>query len=138
MLRIVSPGLCGLYADMSRLHPRAAPAALTVMAVFCCWPSALLAQSMPTPLASPSMPGTLSLTDEQKMAVLNSNTEDGVDAARAGPGGTRNAGRSVHGEIGTVIGSHGTRGVYGAAAIPLGDNAEAVVSFERSRFGYRP
>jgi hypothetical protein len=36
-----------------------------------------------------------------------------------------------------MIGSHGTRGIYGTAEIPLGDNAGAVVSFENSRFGYR-
>jgi hypothetical protein len=39
--------------------------------------------------------------------------------------------------VGVMIGSHGTRGVYGAADIPLGDNAGASVSFESSRFGYR-
>jgi hypothetical protein len=36
-----------------------------------------------------------------------------------------------------MIGTHGTRGAYGTAAIPLGDNAGAVVSFESSRYGVR-
>lgn len=124
-------------AGMSRPHSRVAPIALAVMAGFYCWPSASLAQSTAAQPAPSAIPGTLSLTDEQKMAVLNSNTEDGVDAARAGLGGSSNAGRGIHGEIGAVIGSHGTRGAYGTAAIPLGDNAGAALSFESSRFGYR-
>jgi hypothetical protein len=36
-----------------------------------------------------------------------------------------------------MVGSHGTRGIYGTAAVPLGDNAGAVVSFENSRYGWR-
>jgi hypothetical protein len=43
----------------------------------------------------------------------------------------------VHGEIGMMIGTNGARGVFGTAAIPLGQNAGAVVSVEDSRFGRR-
>ncbi len=35
-----------------------------------------------------------------------------------------------------MIGSNGTRGIYGAAEIPLGDNAAAAVAFESSRYGF--
>ena len=45
-------------------------------------------------------------------------------------------GRGIHGEVGAMIGSNGTRGVYGAADIPLGDKAGVSVSFEASHFGY--
>jgi hypothetical protein len=92
--------------------------------------AALSAQA--TPAADPN---TLSLSDEQKADLLAHNTEDSVDAARAGLGNGA-PGRQIHGEIGAMIGTHGTRGIYGTAAIPLGDNADAVVSFEDSRTGY--
>jgi len=125
---------------------RALPIVLAVFAGFLSCPSAVLAQSAPAstpaqpqPQPAPQKPPeTLSLTDEQKMAVLNGNTEDSVDAARAGLGGNGSGGigRSIHGEVGAMIGSNGTRGIYGVAAIPLGDNAGAVVSVESSRVGY--
>jgi hypothetical protein len=122
---------------MSRLHFRAVPIALAVMASLSCWPSASSAQSTPARPVPSAIPGTLRLTDQQKMAVLNGNTEDSVDTARAGLGGSGIAGRGIHGEIGAMIGSHGTRGAYGVAAIPLGNDAAAVVSFESSHFGDR-
>jgi hypothetical protein len=93
--------------------------------------TALPAQTPPTP----ADPNTLSLSDEQKADLLAHNTEDSVDAARAGLG-TGAPSRQIHGEIGAMVGTHGTRGVYGTAAIPLGDNAGATVSFENSRYGY--
>jgi len=92
--------------------------------------TALAAQAVP-----PADPNTLSLSDEQKADLLAHNTEDSVDAARAGLGNGA-PGRQIHGEIGAMIGTHGTRGVYGTAAIPLGDNAGAIVSFEDSHYGY--
>jgi hypothetical protein len=76
----------------------------------------------------------VSLTPEQKADVLDRGTEASVAAARAGiaQGG---GDRQVHGEIGAMIGTGGARGIFGTAAIPLGDNAGAVVSFESSRYG---
>lgn len=79
---------------------------------------------------------TLTLTPAEKAQLLDRNTEDSVDAARAGiagDGGSRD--RAIHGEMGVMVGTNGTRGAYGTAAIPLGDNAGAVVSFESSRYG---
>lgn len=124
---------------MTRPNSRAVPIALAVMASLSCWPSASSAQSTSVPVqpGPTAIPGTLSLTDEQKIALLNGNTEDSVDAARAGLGSTGHTGRDIHGEVGAVIGSHGTRGAYGVAAIPLGNDAGAVVSFESSHFGNR-
>nr|WP_089217901.1 hypothetical protein [Sphingomonas laterariae] len=41
--------------------------------------------------------------------------------------------RQVHGEMGFMIGTGGMRGAYGTAAVPLGENADATVSFETLR-----
>lgn len=92
--------------------------------------AALSAQAVPA-----DDPNTLSLSDAQKQELLAHNTETSVDAARAGLG-NGSPGRQIHGEIGAMVGTHGTRGIYGTAAIPLGDNAGATVSFEDSRYGY--
>jgi len=93
--------------------------------------TALSAQAEPA-----NDPNVLSLTDAQKQELLTHNTESSVDAARAGLG-TGTPGRQIHGEIGAMIGTHGTRGIYGTAAVPLGDHAGAVFSFEDSRYGGR-
>jgi hypothetical protein len=75
-----------------------------------------------------------SLTPEEKAKVLEAGTEASAEMARAGlPGGSPD--RQVHGEIGAAIGTGGARAAYGVAAMPLGDRAGAVVSFESSRFG---
>jgi hypothetical protein len=71
------------------------------------------------------------------MAILDNNTEERAAAARGELPGARGIGRGIHGEVGVMIGSNGTRGAYGTADIPLGDNAGATVSFETSRYGYR-
>ena len=92
--------------------------------------TALSAQTAPVAGAN-----TLSLSDEQKADLLAHNTESSVEAARAGLGNGRQS-RQIHGEIGAMVGSHGTRGIYGTAAVPLSDNTRAVVSFEDSRYGY--
>jgi hypothetical protein len=77
----------------------------------------------------------LSLTDAEKAELLAHNTESSVDAARAGLG-SGTPGRQIHGEVGALVGSHGTRSFYGTAAIPLGNNAGAVVSFEDSHYNW--
>jgi opacity protein-like surface antigen len=83
---------------------------------------------------SPEAGDTLSLSDEQKADVLSHNSESSVDAARAGLG-SGGPDRKIHGEVGVMVGTNGARAAYGTAAIPLGDNAGAVVSFESSHFG---
>ncbi len=86
--------------------------------------------------ADPATAQTYSLTPEQKMRVLDAGTEQSAEAARLARGnGTDD--RQIHGEVGAMVGTGGTRGAYGTAAIPLGDNAGAVISFEHSRFGDR-
>lgn len=92
------------------------------------------AQTEPAPAAA-SDSTTLRLSDDERTQLLAGNTEEKVDAARAGLGSGA-PGRQIHGEIGAMVGTHGTRGIYGTAAVPLGDSASATVSFENSRYGY--
>lgn len=77
----------------------------------------------------------ISLTPEQKEAAIESGgtMTAGPAADIAGHGGS-GAGQ-IHGEIGAMIGTGGARGVYGTAAVPLGENAGAILSFEKSRYG---
>ncbi len=100
------------------------------------WSIPSSAQSAPaTP--PPATGDTIRLTDEQRDLILSGITEDSAAAARGELTGPQRAERRIHGEVGVMIGSNGTRGAYGTAAIPLGDNAGAVVSFESTRYGYR-
>ena len=73
---------------------------------------------------------TYILTPQQKAAVLDHSSESAVDASllRAQNGGL--ADHRIHGEIGMMIGTHDTRGIYGDAVVPLGNNAIAGFSFE--------
>jgi hypothetical protein len=102
-----------------------------------CGSTAASAQSSSTPPASAATSDTVRLTDEQRMAILDGNTVESAAAARGELPGSEDARRRIHGEVGVMIGSHGTRAIYGAAAIPLGEHADAMVSFESSSFGYR-
>ncbi|MEP7006091.1 MAG: hypothetical protein ABI810_08920 [Sphingomonas bacterium] len=129
---------------MTHLTPatfRAFPIAFALVAGASCWSAAATAQSTtaPTTVQPVSSPAddTIRLTDEQRVAILDHNTVESAAAARGALPESRSAGRGIHGEVGVMIGSHGTRGVYGTADIPLGDNAGATVSFENSRYGYR-
>ena len=47
--------------------------------------------------------------------------------------------RQVHGEMGVVMGTGGTRGIFGTAIVPLGENSTAAFSFSQSEgrgYGY--
>jgi hypothetical protein len=101
--------------------------------------ASLLLASAPSAVLAQSAAGgeTLSLSPQEKADLLAGHSEESVDAARAGLDGGPARDGSIHGEMGVMIGTHGTRGAYGTAAVPLGDNAGAVVSFESSRYGYR-
>jgi hypothetical protein len=128
-------------------HFRALSIALALVAGLSFSPTASFAQSAPTPEPAPAATTTqpapsargdiIRLTDEQRLEILNNNTMEKAAAARGELVGSEAPGRGIHGEVGIVIGSHGTRGVYGTADIPLGENAGATVSFESSQFGYR-
>ena len=121
---------------------RAFPIGLALVAGACCWSTAAFAQSIPAaPTTTSSGPftttDTVRLTDEQRREILDKNTVESAAAARGELTEPERAERGIHGEIGVMIGSHGTRGAYGTAEIPLGDHAAATVSIESSRFGYR-
>jgi len=125
----------------------ALPIALALVAGFSCWSTASFAQSAPAPDAAPeprteqtprpSAGDTIRLTDEQRDAILDSNTVQSAAAARGELGDSEITKPGIHGEVGIMIGTQGARGVYGTADIPLGENAGATVSFESSSFGRR-
>lgn len=121
------------------MRPSFRALALAFAAGAACWSIAALAQSTTatTTQPAPATTGdTLRLTDAQRRAIIDSNTPESAAAARGELTGS-SVGRGIHGEISAMIGTHGTRGIAGVAEIPLGNNADAVVSFESSRFGYR-
>ncbi|WP_199556042.1 hypothetical protein [Sandaracinobacteroides hominis] len=75
-------------------------------------------------------PETHSLTETQKQEILTRKTE----ADLALPVQTQIlTDRRPHGEVGFMVGTGGTRGVYGATSVPLGDNGWASFAFESSR-----
>jgi hypothetical protein len=123
---------------MTRSAPslRAFPIALALVAGASCWPTVAVAQSAPA-ANERAAPDTVRLSDEQRRAILDSNTMESAAAARGELTGADRADRRIHGEVGVMIGTNGTRGVYGVAEIPLGNNGSAVVSYENSRYGYR-
>jgi len=118
---------------------RILPIALVVVAGTSIWSTAASAQSTQAPQASQPLEisDTVRLSDEQRMAILDSNTVESAAAARGELPGSEDARRGIHGEVGAMIGSNGSHAVYGAASIPLGDHAGATVSFESSSFRYR-
>ena len=124
---------------LSTSYLRVLPIALVVVAGTSIWSTAASAQATQAPLTSQPLEisDTVRLSDEQRMAILDSNTVESAAAARGELPGSENARRGIHGEVGAMIGSHGTRAVYGTADIPLGDNAGATISVESSRYGYR-
>jgi hypothetical protein len=118
------------------------PARRLALAATLCWcplPAAAQTQAAPETAQPPATPDsdTIRLSDEQRDKILDSNTIESAARARGEMEGPGSTGPGIHGEVGAMIGSNGTRGIYGTAAIPLGDNAGAVVSFENSRYGYR-
>lgn len=91
-----------------------------------------VAQAAPTPTPSTD---TIRLSDAERDAILNSNTVESAAIARGEREESGKPGLGIHGEVGGSIGTNGFRNAYGVAAIPLGDNAGAVVSFESTQFG---
>lgn len=113
-----------------------------VAAASACLPTPCFAQQAPAP-STTTAPATtqptgdtIRLSDKERDAILNSNTVESAAAARGERLGPGSGGPGIHGEIGAMIGSNGTRGIYGTAAIPLGYNAGAVVSFESSQYNW--
>jgi hypothetical protein len=84
-------------------------------------------------VAGPSLAADVyALTPAQKAAALQSGVAArGGDDVLSGGGGSL----PIHGEVGAAIGTNGYRSMYGTAAIPIGENGGAIVSFENSRIG---
>lgn len=74
------------------------------------------------------------LSPEEKERILAENSERAADNAlnaALSDGISSNAG--VHGELGVVVGTGGTSGIYGTALVPLGDRGSASFYFEDYR-----
>ena len=136
---------CGVEsygAEMTRLPLpcRVTTIALLLAAGAAGWSGGAQAQSIGTTSdaqAAPSSGDTIRLTDKERQAILAKNTMESAAAARGEMAGPDRARLEVHGEVSAFVGSNGSSGIAGTAAVPLGDHAGAVVSFESSRFGYR-
>jgi hypothetical protein len=113
------------------------PIALTLIATAACFPAAASAQTASAPTAQPAADDTVRLTDEQRLAIIEGNTPERAAAARGELTGAERARRGIHGEVGVMVGSNGSHGIYGAAEIPLGKDGAAIVSFENTQYGYR-
>lgn len=122
---------------MIRPLPSHRTVALAFALAVSCWSTASFAQSATAPAAPVATSDIVTLTDEQRMAIIDGNTMESAAAARGELTGSDRAGRGIHGEVGVMIGTNGTRGIYGVANIPLGNNASATLSYENSRYGYR-
>ena len=59
------------------------------------------------------------------------------NATAVGEPAINGVGRQIHGEIGMMVGTNGTRGVFGSAVAPLGDTGSVAIAFENSRYGGR-
>jgi hypothetical protein len=125
---------------MTRQQPTPLHPVLLAIACIVSVPTVALAQSNdPAPpaqtLPAPPPGDTIRLSDAERDAILNSNTVESAAIARGEREETDKSSLGIHGEVGAAIGSNGLRSAYGVAAIPLGDNAGAVVSFESTQFG---
>ena len=122
-------------------HRRALWIAIGLAVGASCWTTGAIAQTAPkadaAPPVSPEPSDTIRLTDEQRMRILDSNTEVSAAAARGEMTGSDREALRIHGEVGVSVGSNGSHSIYGVAAIPLGEHAQATVMFESSRFNYR-
>jgi hypothetical protein len=96
--------------------------------------AALLAPAVARADDAPS-PQVVRLSPEQAQAAIESGSARSNPPGMLDPG--PNSARAIHGEIGAMIGSNGARGAYGTAAIPIGDDGGAVVSFASERYRWR-
>lgn len=109
------------------LAPRHLPAAIALAV------GVLISHPAMAQTAEPDAAHVIRLSPEQIAKVRDSA---GTANAAADLSGTA-VDRQIHGEVGMMVGTNGARGAYGTAAIPLGQNAGAVISFEDSRYGRR-
>lgn len=77
----------------------------------------------------------LSLSPAAKEKVLEAAATR--NAGAIGAPAIDGVGRRIHGEVGMMIGTNGTRGMFGSAVAPLGATGSVAVAFENSRYGGR-
>lgn len=75
----------------------------------------------------------VALTPEAKAKILDATAAR--PSSSLGSPAINGLDRQIHGEVGMMIGTNGTRGVFGSAVAPLGDSGSVAVAFENSRFG---
>ena len=118
---------------MTRYSPaRAVRSALSCAVAVVALQTGAMAQAVPEVPAD-----TIRLSDEQRDLILNRTTPDSAAIARGEMSGAERERAQIHGEVGVMVGTNGTRGLFGRADIPLGDRGGATIVFESSRFGYR-
>ena len=128
---------------MTRYSPaRAFRLALSCAVAVVALQSGAVAQTVPQAPVSESAPApapgdTIRLSDEQRDLILNRTTPDSAAIARGEMSGSERERAQIHGEVGVMVGTNGTRGMFGRADIPLGDRGGATIMLESSRFGYR-
>lgn len=117
-------------------HPKVT--AIRSLIVALAFASASLAANAATADADRTVPppGTLvTLTPERAEAAKEVGARRNARVATLDPGPPRD--RAVHGEAGVAIGTGGYRAIYGAAEVPLGDNAGVAISVEDEHYGGR-
>jgi len=75
----------------------------------------------------------ISLSPAEKAKLLDAAAERPRPASGELP--INGLGSQIHGEVGMFVGTGGSRGVFGSAVAPLGQNGQIAVAFENSRFG---
>lgn len=84
--------------------------------------------------AQPSNAEVRRLSPEQKESILRGSDGSATDAfLSAARGG--GASSQIHGEVGAMVGSGGSRGIFGTTHVPLGERGSATFFIEKSEYG---
>jgi len=92
-------------------------------------------------LAAALVAGSVAHAEETVIALSPAEKAKLLDAAAERPHPVsgelpiNGLGSQIHGEVGMFVGTGGSRGVFGSAVAPLGQNGQIAVAFENSRFG---
>lgn len=98
-------------------------------------------------LAAILFAGSVAHAEETVVSLSPAEKEKMLNAAAARPrpmtgelpvnglGGLGSGIGPVHGEVGMFVGTGGSRGIYGRAVAPVGENGQVAIAFENSRFG---
>ena len=98
--------------------------------------SLIAAAAVPATAVPVSASEIIQLTPEQSDRAIEAGAARNAAQATELPE-LRNTRPQIHGEVGMMVGTGGMRGVYGTAAMPIGDNGFAAFSYENVRYGRR-